>query len=686
MVRQNQEDARRTASEAAAPQRAEARHPRAAPSSQRRQLQQIIAGLAEGVILVDAHRTILWANDAALRMHEVTQASEIGRTTDDYRARFKLRLRNGKRTVRGTAAIDRVLSGKASSDALIEVTPRRGRRPAWVHQVRTLVLTDEADRPDCLVLMLSDVTERLEAETRFEASFAVNPAPAILCRLHDLLLIKANKGFLQLTGYPAGRILGKRFTEIEMLDGLEDPNSLQRRLIEGEPLGQTEARLRVAGGGDKPVIIAGQPIEFSDQRAIMFTFSDLEPRRAAEQALREAQARAKAYFEALYAQAPVALYSLDAERKVVSVSDRWLELLGYARDEVIGRPIGHFLPGREAAAAFARDWDRLLAEGVVHDLGHRFVKRSGAVVDVLLSARAEREPGGSEQRTVAALFDISERRRLEERFRKLFELAPVPMAVIELDGGRVVSLNQALLTCIGRSADEISGPGAGEVHLREIVEDGARVEQSLAQGQPVRNLETRLACLPGGVLDCLVSAETVSVGGRSHGLVVMQDITDRRRSEAQLFEALETVMRDTSWFSRSVIERLNHLRRPAAEPAAPIEDLTVREREILALMSTGLGNAEIAARLQLSPSTVRNHVGAIYGKLDVHSRAAAIIWARERGVLAAGPGAASGGASGPGQARTPGGNSGGAAAGAPGPAAAGQARARRTASHARPKT
>ena len=59
--------------------------------------------------------------------------------------------------------------------------------------------------------------------------------------------------------------------------------------------------------------------------------------------------------------------------------------------------------------------------------------------------------------------------------------------------------------------------------------------------------------------------------------------------------------------------------------------LTPREREVLALMTEGLGNAQIAGRLSLREKTVRNHVSNLFDKLGVWTRAQAIVFARDRG-------------------------------------------------------
>jgi pimeloyl-ACP methyl ester carboxylesterase/DNA-binding CsgD family transcriptional regulator len=67
----------------------------------------------------------------------------------------------------------------------------------------------------------------------------------------------------------------------------------------------------------------------------------------------------------------------------------------------------------------------------------------------------------------------------------------------------------------------------------------------------------------------------------------------------------------------------------AEDPA--FASLSRREREVLALITEGLGNAEIAERLSISEKTVRNHVSNVFDKLGVWTRAQAMVFAHDRG-------------------------------------------------------
>jgi len=75
---------------------------------------------------------------------------------------------------------------------------------------------------------------------------------------------------------------------------------------------------------------------------------------------------------------------------------------------------------------------------------------------------------------------------------------------------------------------------------------------------------------------------------------------------------------------------------PAAPDGRAPEALTAREREVLELMGRGLSNGEIADTLVISEVTVKSHIGRIFTKLDLRDRAAAIVYAFDRGLVSPG--------------------------------------------------
>jgi len=226
--------------------------------------------------------------------------------------------------------------------------------------------------------------------------------------------------------------------------------------------------------------------------------------------------------------------------------------------------------------------------------------------------------------------EVEDREQSEARFAAAFRLAPVPMMVSLLDGFRILDVNEAFVDTLGHAAAETIGQTADDLKLWGTSAARRRFEEALRATGHVRNQDVRLMTKTGWFLDW---AEIVTIAGERCILSVLQDITERKRSEAELFEAIEAVMQDTSWFSRTIIEKLAHLRHPERTEAARTElaDLTPRERDVLGLLCQGMNGDGIAKALDLSRNTVRNHLATLYAKIGAHGRSDAIIWARERG-------------------------------------------------------
>ncbi|GAT65219.1 response regulator transcription factor [Planomonospora sp. ID91781] len=102
--------------------------------------------------------------------------------------------------------------------------------------------------------------------------------------------------------------------------------------------------------------------------------------------------------------------------------------------------------------------------------------------------------------------------------------------------------------------------------------------------------------------------------------------------KAELVRSVQAAAEGEAIFSPAIAARMTayFAERERSEPALP--ELTRREREILALVAEHLTNPQIAARLGLSQKTVRNHVSAVFAKLQVADRAQAIMRAREAGL------------------------------------------------------
>lgn len=91
--------------------------------------------------------------------------------------------------------------------------------------------------------------------------------------------------------------------------------------------------------------------------------------------------------------------------------------------------------------------------------------------------------------------------------------------------------------------------------------------------------------------------------------------------------AIRSVHDGATWFSQSITEKF--VRWQYGEQSSQLNELTEREREVLDCISQGLDNAQIAAQLELAEQTVRNYASSVYEKLNVNSRAQAVIWARD---------------------------------------------------------
>ncbi len=133
------------------------------------------------------------------------------------------------------------------------------------------------------------------------------------------------------------------------------------------------------------------------------------------------QARIERRYRELYRATPAMLHTVDVAGRILHVSDRWLERLGYRRDEVIGRVITDFM-GEETQATLGGGRLRdVIAHGELENEPRTYVTKGGEVLECLVSATADRDAAGTVVALLVASKDVTERNRAERQLRAAFE-------------------------------------------------------------------------------------------------------------------------------------------------------------------------------------------------------------------------------------------------------------------------
>ncbi len=330
---------------------------------------------------------------------------------------------------------------------------------------------------------------------------------------------------------------------------------------------------------------------------------------------------------------PAAILRLDDSR-YIRVNEGFCEMTGFAPEEVIGRPF-HEIDVLHNAQFHARAIQSMTAQTVIRPQESSIRISDGDLRSVIVSGQPIVMAG--RPCMLFTFVDLETRKRSElslrqseERFAKAFRMAPVPMVVCVQSSWCVTEANGAYVSAVGRPRKEVIGRPLTHTGLQMDRKTLRDIEVALDSNQAIYNRDAQLLTPEGVTIDGSLSVESVMIQEEACALFVVQDITERKRTETELISAIEAVMKDASWFSRTILEKLAQVRRPQAS-SSEVDSLTPRENEVLELICNGQGDAEIASTLKLSRNTVRNHVATLYGKIGVNRRSAAVIWGRERG-------------------------------------------------------
>jgi len=134
---------------------------------------------------------------------------------------------------------------------------------------------------------------------------------------------------------------------------------------------------------------------------------------ATEQALRVSEERLRSIYENL----PLAYQSLDEKGNFIDINKAWLEILGYTREEVIGKWFGDFL-AIEQHDLFRKCFLHFKTKGEVNAIEYEMVRKDGAHISVTFDGHIQYDTQGQFKQTHCILTDITERKLIEEALKE----------------------------------------------------------------------------------------------------------------------------------------------------------------------------------------------------------------------------------------------------------------------------
>jgi PAS domain S-box-containing protein len=258
-----------------------------------------------------------------------------------------------------------------------------------------------------------------------------------------------------------------------------------------------------------------------------------------DKALRESEER----FQMLFNEAPLGYQSLDIDGRFIEVNQKWLTMLGYERDEVIGKWFGDFL-SPTYQDGFKKRFPIFQAQGHIHS-EFEMLHKCGEKIFIAFEGRIGHDFNNRFKQTHCILQDITERRRSEEALRESKQEAEMLLNVaaeiiISLDSkGDITLLNESGHRMLGYESPELVGKNWFDTCMPVEHSDEVRTYfKSLqeAGSDSIATHENDVLTKSGERKTILWHNSVIkNKEGRSIGLLSSgEDITERKKIEADL--------------------------------------------------------------------------------------------------------------------------------------------------------
>lgn len=287
-------------------------------------------------------------------------------------------------------------------------------RVKWV--ARNVLFSQQKENINYTELFLEKTLE--ENESIFRGIFE-RAGIGIFLASKEGNFIKVNSAFSKFINYSSSELLTKNCFEVtyekdkpklkktweEILNKSKDNVSIEKRYLCAKK-NSYWAILNISAVRDKQ----------GNLLYVIGVVQDINERYLTQKILEESEKR----YRNVYNKTPVMLHSINSQKKIISVSNYWLEKMGYEREEVIGKESTDFLT-EESRLLAKKALEKFFKTGVCKDIPYQFVCKNGKVIDILLSAISEKNSEGKIIRSLAVLTDVTKRNQAHQALESKLE-------------------------------------------------------------------------------------------------------------------------------------------------------------------------------------------------------------------------------------------------------------------------
>ena len=385
-----------------------------------------------------------------------------------------------------------------------------------------------------------------QSEDRFRSSFDNAPIGMALIS-PDSGYVQVNSAFCDMVGRSEEELIGTWAHDITHPDEKEPDRERWQRMLSGEVDQDTaEKRYIHADGHTVWVRVSMSAIREPDgtMAYAIVQAVDLTESRRAERAIRNSEKRFRSSFD----KAPIGMALISPDSGYMQVNSAFCDMVGRSEEELIGG-WAHDITHPDDLDKDQEGWQLMVSGKTDTDsVEKRYIHADGHTVWARVDLSAVRHTDGSLAYAIVQAVDQTGRKEAEaalqeseDRFRSAFDHAPIGVALISPEGGRL-QVNQALCEMLGRSEEELLGGWAVEITHPDDMEANAEMWQRLVTGEADNvRFEKRYIHADGHTIWAYIDAGAIrnSDGSLAYGIVQTVDLTSRKEAEVALQESEE---------------------------------------------------------------------------------------------------------------------------------------------------